>query len=339
VRNNQIAALGAALIGLAALGCTAFPSLRRDAGATPLGTPRPGPMKQLANAVSASSVGKSFSNAFKTMKKKPTHENDPTALATGIAPTTAADYVAMGENLEQNDDGEGARRMFHTALELEPHNLAALIGLGRHFDRQGQLDRATENYLEATKHYPENATAFKDLGLCYARQRRYDEAIRALNRAIELEPDRARYRNNIAMVLVSQNRLDEAIKHLTDAHGPATAHYNAGFLLNKQGQNEAALDQFKLALRDDPAMDKARQWVDVLSADPAEFSPEQMIASDAPAEDFAVETSADNGILGESPRVRENLAARQVAPRSASPGNLQPLPPVDDEPAPTTRRY
>ena len=325
-----------ALIAFAAMGCAGFPSLQGGGQSTPLAAPKPGPLKQLATSVSESSFGKSVAKVFKPAKKT-VSPDDPTALASGIAPTRPADYVAMGETYEQNGDMESARRMFHKALEIEPNHLGALVGLGRHFDRQGQVDRATEQFLLAARSYPNDPTAFNDLGLCYARQHRYDEAVQALAHAVELEPDRALYRNNIAMVLVAAGRSDEALAHLTDAHGPAKAHYNLGYLLDKQGHEQAALEQFKLALADDPGMDEARDWIEELSNQVEQHSGQAMIASIAPTEEEP-EPLADDPAT--APRERQNVAARPL-PASGSPAqlessnNLQPLPPVDEPP----RRY
>lgn len=227
--------------------------------------------------------------------------------------------------------------MFHKALEIEPNHLGALVGLGRHFDRQGQVDRATEHFVLATRYYPNDPTAFNDLGLCYARQHRFDEAVQALAHAIELEPDRALYRNNIAMVLVAGGRPDEALAHLTDAHGPAKAHYNLGYLLDKQGQEQAALEQFKLALADDAGMDEARDWIEALSKQLEQQGGQAMIASIAPAEEEP-ESSPEQPVA--EPRERQNVAARPL-PTGGSPAqlesssDLQPLPPVGESP----RRY
>ncbi len=335
--NKALIVSLAALSWAAASGCTAFPSLRQPAQTNPLASSQPGPMTKFTNAVAGSSFGKSVSKALQTAKKRPAPKNDPTALATGINPTKPSDYVAMGENLESSGDAEGARRMFHKALEMEPHHLAALIGLGRHFDRQGQLERASEHYLEATKYHPKEAVAFNDLGLCYARQRRYDDAVKALNRAIALEPDSALYRDNIAMVLVAQGRTAEALAHMTDAHGPAIAHYNLGYLLTKRGLNDAALEQFQRALKFNPSMEEAREWVLALSLPeqgvPGQGAPEQAIAS-APASPtpVAVEPGSTAVQPGTGlPRNRVNVASRDLAPRMPPAGmNLQPLPAVGE---------
>ncbi|HWB13581.1 MAG TPA: tetratricopeptide repeat protein [Pirellulales bacterium] len=327
-----------ALSWMAASGCTSFPSFRQSSPANPIGVSQPNPMTKFANAVAGSSFGKSVSKALQVAKKKPAPKNDPTALAAGISPTRASDYVAMGENLEQNGDGEGARHMFRKALDLEPNNLGALIGLGRHFDRQGQLERAGEHYLAATKYHPKEAIAFNDLGLCYARQRRYDDAVKALSRAVGLEPDRALYRNNIAMVLVAQNRTSEALAHLTDAHGPAIAHYNIGYLLSKRGLKDAALEHFQQALEYNPAMEEAREWVVALTV-PDRAGPEQAIAS-APAsvpgfasgEPSGTELQPESGL----PQDRDVLAERAVSPRASTAArNVQPPPAGGGEALPT----
>lgn len=318
----------AALVCLASLGCAGFPMFRSSAPATPLGTARPSPMKQFASAISESKLGKSVSTVFSgNNKKKAALKSDPTSLANGIVPTTAADYVALGESLEENGESESARRMFHQALELEPHHLGALVALGRHFDRQGQLDRATQSYVEATRYHSTSPTAFNDLGLCLARQRKYDDAIQALKRAIQLEPDRVLYRNNIAMVLVAQNRIDEALAHLSDAHGPAIAHYNIGCLLGKQGRNDVALEQFKLALANDPSLNEAREWIDSLSMDGIPGEPTQMLASQpAATEPQAADTAPINEPAAFEPRYPEAIASRPSDPHLAIPTGSEPVP-------------
>ncbi len=329
--QKRIVTLGqAALLALAATGCTGFPSLRSSSTTTPLGATKPGPIKQFTNAVSDSKLGKSVSAAFQP--KKATHENDPTSLAAGIPPTKPSDYVTLGETLDESGDSEGARRMFHKALDTEPHHLGALVALGRHFDRQGQFERASECYEEATKFHPSSATAFNDMGMCLARQRRYDEAVRSLQRAIQLEPDRILYRNNIAMALVAQNRIDEALTHLTDAHGPAVAHYNLGCLLGKQGRVEEALNQFKLALANDPNMENAQEWIAALTTESAPGEGRAMLAQ----QEFVIEPPvgeqpvATPPVGQNLPHGRQNVAAREIPSRSVSPAsNIQPLPPVE----------
>lgn len=317
----------AILVCLASLGCAGFPMFRSSSPETPLGAAKPGPIKHMANAISESKLGKSVSHAFSGGKKKEALKNDPTSLANGVVPTTAADYVALGDSFEQNGDGESARRMYHQALEMEPHHLGALVALGRHFDRQGQLDRAVQNYVEATQHHPSDPTAYNDLGLCLARQHRYDDGVVALKRAIQLEPDRVLYRNNVAMVLVDQNRVDEALAQLTDAHGPAIAHYNLGCLLSKRGKDDVALRHFQLALADDPSLSEAREWIESLSAEGAPDEPARMLAALPATVEVPLENAAPTrnrapvaGPPTYRPRYSEGIASWPTEPQSSAAG-------------------
>lgn len=269
----KLAALAPAMVvAIVAVGCNGLPRLRRTTDpveAAALGQ-QPGPMKKIASSVSESNFGQSVSKVFRlaTNKKPKVPTNDPTSLATKVKPITPEDYVKLGATMEQNGDIEGARESFHKALAMQPHHLGALRGLGHLFDRQGQLERATEHYVEATRYHPKDPTALNDLAMCLARQGKYDQAAAACRHAIELKPDSMLYRNNIATILVALGRNDEALAHLIDAHGPATAHYNLGYLLDKQGRRELAIEQFRLALATDPGMEQAREFIDALSAPP-----------------------------------------------------------------------
>ena len=82
-----------------------------------------------------------------------------------------------------------------------------------------------------------------------------------MSRAIQLEPRNPLYRNNFAAVLVDQGRVGEAFEQLRSVHGAAGAYYNVGYLLNKKGQTQEALQYFALALQADPSLAPARRVV------------------------------------------------------------------------------
>jgi tetratricopeptide (TPR) repeat protein len=81
-----------------------------------------------------------------------------------------------------------------------------------------------------------------------------------------LEPKNPLYCNNMATVLVDQGRIREALGHLRDAHGEAAAYYNLGYLLNKKGQTQTAMQYFALAVKADPSMEAARRWLEYLQS-------------------------------------------------------------------------
>jgi tetratricopeptide (TPR) repeat protein len=85
-----------------------------------------------------------------------------------------------------------------------------------------------------------------------------------VSRAVQLDPKNPLYRNNIATVLVDKGEVREAFGHLREVHSDAAAYYNIGYLLNKKGQPQAAMQSFALAVKADPSMDAARRWLEYL---------------------------------------------------------------------------
>ena len=173
-------------------------------------------------------------------------------------------YVAVARLYEESGKLAEAEQQYQAALKENPNHLPALLGYAQLKLRLERPDDALRLYQRAAKAHPQQAAVHNNIGLCYARQGKPDEAIAALNRAIQLDPKNPLYRNNIAAVLVDRDRLREAYIYLRETHGDAAAYYNIGYLLNKRGQTQAAMQHFKLALNADPAMESAQRWVDYL---------------------------------------------------------------------------
>jgi tetratricopeptide (TPR) repeat protein len=142
--------------------------------------------------------------------------------------------------------------------------MPALLGYAQWKEQNGKSNEALQLYLKAADKYPKEASVHNNLGLYYARNHRLDEAAASMRRAIQIEPKNTRYRNNIATILVDQGQWREAYSHLSEVYSAAVAHYNLGYLLNKKGQTQAALQNFSLAVQADPSMEAARRWVEHL---------------------------------------------------------------------------
>ena len=173
-------------------------------------------------------------------------------------------YVAMARLYEQSGNAADAEKQYQMALNADPDYLPALLGYAQRKDRDGKSSEAMEFYKRAAKTHPQEASVHNNLGLYFARHNRLDDAVAALRRAIALEPKNPRYRNNIAMVLVDQGKPQEALTHLSEVYSVPVAHYNVGYLLNKKGQTQAAIQQFGQALRADPSLVAARRWMEYL---------------------------------------------------------------------------
>ncbi|MEX2119363.1 MAG: tetratricopeptide repeat protein [Pirellulales bacterium] len=297
---KRLALAGLLSVGLAATGCASGSSLASNSRPRPsaiasgksvpgrslasaprvagpnaqgLNTSEPGAASKLASTVKNSSIGKSMTSAYSKTRKKASSlakrpnepPADPIALDADAGRPDPDFYVSVARLHEQSNKIPLAKEFYGRALALDENHLGAILGMARLHDRQGQLPEATGLYLEATRRHPKDAAALNDLGICYARQRMFNESASALARAVEAQPKKPLYRNNLATVLVELGRVDEALVHLKAVHGAAVAHYNTGFLLNRRGELQQALDQFALAARHDPSLEGAQQWVDSLS--------------------------------------------------------------------------
>jgi tetratricopeptide (TPR) repeat protein len=188
-------------------------------------------------------------------------------------------YVALARVYEQSGRMVEAEQQYQTALKEKPDDLGALLGYAHLKDSTGKSAEAIQLYERAAKVYPQQASVYNNLGLCLARQSRYDEAVSAVGRAVQLEPKNPLYRNNMAAALIDQNRAQEAFLQLRQVYGDAAAHYNLGYLLNKKGQTQAAMQHFGMALTADPSMDAARRWLERLQRQTMQDqpSPESMM--------------------------------------------------------------
>jgi tetratricopeptide (TPR) repeat protein len=202
------------------------------------------------------------------LNPKPTsaaiQEDDAISLKNGAHPGSQT-YVALARVYEQAGKTAEAEAQYQLALKQSPDDLSALLGYAHLKEQLGKPAEALDLYQRATKKYPQQASVHNNLGLCLARQNRLDEAAAAIGQAIQLEPTNLLYRNNIAAILVDQNKSQEAFLQLRQVHGDAVANYNMGYLLNKKGRDQAAMVYFGQALKADPSMVAARQWLDRLA--------------------------------------------------------------------------
>ena len=205
------------------------------------------------------SVSSSFHQTFskighvldpKPAAKTPVPEDDAIAL-NGKGKPGPELYVAVAHLYEEKSNWADAERQYQLALadKDKPDFLPALLGYAQLKERLGRPNDAIELYQRAAKAHPKEASVYNNMGLCYARQGRLDEAVAAMTRAVQLAPKNALYRNNIALALVDQGKLGEAFAQLCEVHDEAAAYYDMGYLLNRKGQTQAAMQHFAFALR------------------------------------------------------------------------------------------
>lgn len=192
--------------------------------------------------------------------KEPVPSDDPISLQTPAKPSPKL-YLAVARLYEQAGRLQEAEKNYLAALQQKPDDLVVMLEYARLLERMNRPQEAISVYQRAAKAHPREAAVPNNLGLCYARQGMLDEAVASLNRAIALQPKNMLYRNNMATVLVEMGRMQEAYSHLRAVHSEAASYYNLGYLLNKKGRKQDAINHFAAALRADPSLAPARQWL------------------------------------------------------------------------------
>ena len=141
-----------------------------------------------------------------------------------------------------------------------------------------------------------------------------------------MAPKTPLFRNNIATVLVDLGRHHEAFAHLRAVHGEAAAYYNMGYLLNKKGQTQAAMQHFAMALRAEPSMVAAQRWLEYLERK----TTQARLAHHPMAEGLRITTdraSAEVTPEGGRPDSPPAQAERDGTALAASLGNMSSPPP------------
>jgi tetratricopeptide (TPR) repeat protein len=106
--------------------------------------------------------------------------------------------------------------------------------------RWGEAERLLRQGAEA-----ENVTSHQSLGVLYYTLHRYEEAMRETDQAIEIQ---------------SRKRPDPALE--------AELHFNRGAILWSLGKSEAAAEEWRTALRDNPSHVQAREWLGIATHPP-----------------------------------------------------------------------
>jgi hypothetical protein len=105
---------------------------------------------------------------------------------------------------------------------------------------------------------PEVLRAIADV---YAVVGRPDEVVRILEAAADRAPADARLRYELALALAQAGDYHAALPHFIESVGPAAAHYNLGIISFEGRQFAVSRTHFETALRHDPALVRAHDWL------------------------------------------------------------------------------
>ncbi len=149
------------------------------------------------------------------------------------------------------------------------------------FLRAGMANERTGNYPGAVRIYergldvePENVELLNALGFSLFQQGKSDEAVTALEKALTVDPLHAKAHNNMALALIDLGELELAEAHYREslAIEPQPAIFNdLGFVLERQGMFDEAVEQYRAALELDPESASARYNLGASLAREGEF--------------------------------------------------------------------
>ena len=143
------------------------------------------------------------------------------------------------------------------ATQSEPSNAEAWYDLGLSQSDAGQKQEALASLRRAIELDPEFAEGYNSLGAVLAETGQMDLAEAAFRAALRVQPSLAVANANLANLLASRNALAEAAWHYERSSGKAADQFNYGVTLVRMNHLAEAENHILAALKDDPNLPEA----------------------------------------------------------------------------------
>lgn len=148
---------------------------------------------------------------------------------------------------------------------------------------------------------------------------RYEEAAQAYRRLIKSDPKEAALHTSLAGCLGALGRYDDALKELDEAvilePLNVEAYHNRAVILERQGKKDAAIEQYRTAVRYRPDYEPSRTALTRLTGSPDVRAPETEAEKQAGVLMERAAAAAKHGNYAEA--MKELDEAERIAPRSA----------------------
>jgi Tfp pilus assembly protein PilF len=206
-----------------------------------------------------------------TGRKVPAHTSSgllETGRASKVTHKQAADMqVTMGRSLEESGNPTEAEAAYRKAIESDPKRadaharLAVLVGMA------GKFDESSKQFTQAVKLEPKNPDLLCDQGYGFYLQRRWSESEACFRRAIELEPAHLRSHTNLGLVLARQGEDEAALAEFRRAGcDAADAQANLGLVLAMEGHMPEAQKAYAAAMAAKPKSPAAHDGLNAVIA-------------------------------------------------------------------------
>jgi len=192
------------------------------------------------------------------------------------------------------------------------------------FLRAGMANERTGNYPGAVRAYqrgldvdPDNVELLNALGFSLFQQGKSQDAVAALEKALAVDPKHAKAHNNLALASIDIGELEVAEAHYRESLAievqPAVVN-DLGFVLERQGLPDEAVELYREALALDPELVSARFNLAASLTRRGEFAAAEREFRAALAQDPDSRTHAGLGVvLWKQGRVDDALASLDAA--------------------------
>lgn len=198
----------------------------------------------LYNLASMEEIGGNYANASDLFRR-----------ALEQKPTDVRTLTAYGAALDKAGDWQQAEAQFKQALSEDPGNRFARYDLAQLQLQHGKLPEAEENFRKLLAENPKDGEAHAQLGAILAATNRAAEGQKELEAALAIDSTSFNALFNLASLEAEQGNLpgaaallERALKQKDDGE----AHQLLGTVYAAQGGYEAALEQFRTAVKLQP---------------------------------------------------------------------------------------
>lgn len=160
--------------------------------------------------------------------------------------------LLQGRALAQQELWAPAEKLIIAAKNGLPRDPRPLNALAVVYAEQGKLEQSLQAFTKASQYDPDDPEILNNLGFVQLALGHCTEAATHLQAAITLDGTQAEYRNNLAFSHICANNLETAMALFRSTSTEAEARYNVGVGYELQNNREVAIEQYTLALKDNP---------------------------------------------------------------------------------------
>lgn len=174
--------------------------------------------------------------------------------ALSLTQNLAGPYLNLGSVFLHRGRAEAALDLFKTAQRLDPGASEVHYNLGRAYLRKKDLPSARMSFQKALEINPGYHQALANLSAVHIKLEQYAEAEEAARSAVKIAPEYQVAYLNLARALSETHRCAEAevlCRKALALHPEKESHNLLGYILEKQGKLEKALDAYSSALEID----------------------------------------------------------------------------------------